>query len=520
MRRLSLIATALVACVALWLFVRHQSAPVTPGASDAQSPSSAAPADALSVGSLRLQRCEIGLHSAGVPTMRAFCTLFAVPENWSEPAGRKITLHVAIVKADLAHAHDDFLTFLDGGPGGAATQDYPLVAAAFAPLHRQRSVLLIDQRGTGDSNALRCSGADNAHTPAPGSAAVGEPASALNLRRTAQCLAALRTHAAPEFYTTTDAIQDLEAVRLAIGGPQLDLVAVSYGTRVAQQYASRYPASVRSIVLDSPVPNSLILLSEHARNLDAALQELFGRCRASAACRQQFGDPAATLARLRARLRQAPQAVSGRDPATFAPLKRSLSEQDLTSIVRMYMYSPLTAALLPLMLQQADQGDWGPLMSQSKLLTDDLNGQLSSGMELSVLCSEDASALRARPEDQQSVFGTQEIDNAKASCSLWPQRPLRADFHQPFQTQLPVLVLSGAHDPVTPSRYGSAIAAVLPHARWLLAAGQGHGVMTVGCMPKLIARFVDTLDPKALDAHCLEPLGNTPAFTSYNGAPP
>ena len=199
--------------------------------------------------------------------------------------------------------------FLDGGPGGAATEDYPAIAAAFAPLRKQHALLLVDQRGTGGSNALDCDDGEDA-APARRRASDGAGAAA-------RLLAKLAPHAAPQFYATSDAVEDLEAVRRALGSPQLDLVGVSYGTRMAQQYARRHGGAVRALVLDSAVPNALALGSEHARNLEDVLRELFARCRAAARLRQRYGDPYQTLQRLQARLRAHPQQLSLRDPYTF-----------------------------------------------------------------------------------------------------------------------------------------------------------------------------------------------------------
>jgi len=85
---------------------------------------------------------------------------------------------------------------------------------------------------------------------------------------------------------------------------------------------------------------------------------------------------------------------------------------------------------------------------------------------------------------------------------------------------LPVLILSGELDPVTPPDYGRQIARTLSNARQLVARGQGHGVIGAGCMPKLVQDFIDTLAPAQLDARCLDRLQDTPAFIDFNGAAP
>ncbi|HEX4052553.1 MAG TPA: alpha/beta fold hydrolase [Steroidobacteraceae bacterium] len=479
----------------------------------------------LHMGHLTLQACNIGGRQGdGLPSMAAWCTRLAVPEDWdSRSGGRRIELAVAIVPATAASPNPDLVTFLDGGPGGAARDDYPAVAAALAPLRERHAILLVDQRGTGGSNPLDCPALQAPETtPTQRSTAqlkaADEPA--LMAQRLMQCLMQLQPHAAPEFYTTTEAVRDLEAVRLALGAPRLDLIAVSYGTRVAQQFAARFPGSVRSVVLDSPVPNRLALLSEHARNLEHALQLQFGRCRATPACAARFQDPYATLYRLRDRLQAGPVAVTLPDPVTFAPLHLMLTAQDLAAVVRFDAYNELTAALLPLMLDEAQRGNYVPLLGQKTLLTTDLGDHITGALELSVVCAEDADLLAPRPEDARTLLGNEPITSTQAACRLWPKGRRPADFHAPLHSSLPVLVLDGQFDPVTPPAYGAEIVAALPHARQLIAAGQGHSVIGAGCMPRLVQRFVETLETAQLDAGCLAQLGPVPAFIDYDGASP
>ena len=478
----------------------------------------------LQMGQLTLQSCSIGGRQGdALPSVAAWCTQLPVPEDWDNPGGRHIKLAIAVLPAAAASPDADIVTFLDGGPGGAAREDYPQVAAAFAPLHERHAILLVDQRGTGGSNALDCP-ALQAPATTPTQRATGQLTAAdepaLMAQQLKLCLLQLQPRAAPQFYTTTEAVRDLEAVRQKLGAPRLDLIAISYGTRVAQQFAARFPTSVRSVVLDSPVPNRLALLSEHARNLEHALQLQFARCRSTPACAARFPDPYATLYRLRERLQAAPVAVTLPDPVTFAPMHLTLTAQDLAAVVRFDAYNELTAALLPLMLDEAQHGNYTSLLGQRTLFTTDLGDHITGALELSVICAEDVDLLAARAEDERTLLGNDAITRAQAACRLWPKGRRPADFHAPFRSTLPVLVLDGELDPVTPPAYGAQIVAGLPHARQLIATGQGHSVIGAGCMPRLVQRFVETRETGELDAHCLAALGPVPAFINYDGASP
>ena len=410
------------------------------------------------------------------------------------------------------------VAFIAGGPGQSAAEGYPVIAPAMAPLLAHRNLLLLDQRGTGDSHPLSCR---NDEPGVPGGAEDTRGFDAEVVRKeTRECLDQLSRDADVRFYTTTDAVADLEDVRRALGSPQFDLFGVSYGTRVAQQYAMRHPEGLRTLILDGIAPNSLVLGEDFAVNLDAALKAQFARCSANPACHDRFGDPYQTLYQLRDALRANPHKVSFRDPQNYASVQRVLSEYSLATVVRMFAYSPETAALLPLSIDAAARGDVGPLLGQAKLLTGDLGDTMDGGMQYSVICSEDADLLKPRPQDKDTILGEGMIEAFRAACSVWPHGARPANFHEPLKSDVPALLMSGEFDPVTPPRYGDEVLKGLPNGRHLVAKGQGHSVVTRGCMPRLLDRFIDKADAKTLDTSCLDRLTPLPVFVGFNGATP
>ncbi len=509
-------AVAMVVGLLAWHHFR-QDGDATPAkaATPTVQPRSPARPETWRLGDLTLAACEVARPNSGL-SMPAWCAMFPVPENRADPHGRIIELKVAVLRSRAQVANKDMVVFLAGGPGQAATETGATVIATLEALRAHRNVLLVDQRGTGGSNALTCRDS--------GQSLPGDDDGSLDAERmrrdAAACLKQLATHADPRYYTTTIAVQDLEDVRRALGSPTFNLLGVSYGTRVAQQYLVRYPNAVRSMVLDSVVPNPLVLGEEFARNLHDALKAQFARCAAEPACQRKFGDPGQTLYQLRDALRANPHRVSFRDPQTWQTVTRVLNENALASVVRMFAYTPHTAGLLPLSIDAAARGDVGPLLGQAKILAGDLSELSGSGMQYSVICSEDADRLTLRPQDANTILGTRMVDMLKAICSVWPKGTRPADFHQPLAATTPTLLLAGQYDPVTPPRYADEVAKGLPNSRVLVLNGQAHSVMTAGCTPQLIRRFVDELDPKTLDASCLERLRPTPLFIDFNGATP
>lgn len=473
------------------------------------------PAPSLKLASLIFMPCELKQASSAATTA-AYCAPFLVPENRADPHSRRIELKLAILKSDAQAASPDMVVYLAGGPGESATQTYPQVAAALAPLKQHHDILLLDQRGTGQSNPLNC--------PHAQQAIEGIDSGAFDPQKTrdavAACLAEVAPHADPRFYTTTDAVADLEAVRQALAAPRFDLVGVSYGTRLVQRYARAHPEAVRSMVLDGVVPNRLALGEDFAANLEDSLRQQAAACAAAPACKAASGDWYANLHALRDKLRAQPANAHFNDPKTFSPIDMPLTADALAMVVRLFSYSAETAALLPLTVTQAVKGDDAALMGQAQLLTEDLSASMNGGMQLSVICSEDADLLTSRPQDKDTILGADLIEALRAECAVWPRGARPADFHAPFVSSIPALLLSGERDPVTPPRYADEVLKGLSNARSFVLAGMGHSVIGRGCMPKLVEQFVTDLQPAKLDAQCLKALGPVPAFVDFNGAAP
>lgn len=469
-----------------------------------------APAAATTLGSLEFTPCELSQPGTGATT-RAECATLEVPEDPGKPDGRKLSLKVGLVAARAAEPEPDPVIYFAGGPGQSATESYAQMAGAFARMRDKRHLIFVDQRGTGGSHRLACE--------FPGEMAESlatDPA--VQTKLASDCLASFDADVA--MYTTTVAAGDIEALRQAIGAPKLNLYGGSYGTRMAQEYARLHPDAVRSILLDGVVPPGLALGSEHSINLETTLKAILARCADQPACAAAFGDPYRSLYTLRDQARAKPLPVAMRDPLSNGARELKLDEAAVVTIARMLAYSPETAALLPLVIDEAIKGRPQSLVAQATLIYDSLTGMINHGMQLSVICAEDAARLGNRDEDEDLILGNALVGVTINQCAVWPKGPVSKDFNQPLKTDVPVLLLSGEFDPVTPPRYGDQVLASLTNARHLVGKGQGHILLPRGCMPRLAAEFVDKLDPKGLDASCLDVLDASPFFINYNGAEP
>ena len=488
---------------------------------DAETQASSAGADAPPgahhFGSIDFAPCSLTSVDGG-QTTEAKCGTLQVAESPAEPAGRQIALNIAWLAPASGTAVADPVFFLAGGPGQAATQHAAAVRRMLGEVGKQRDIILVDQRGTGQSNPLDCRSADGSPLALD---PMKEPSEAETLAYTRQCVAGLEGRADPRFYATGDAVRDLDAVRTALGAQTINLVGVSYGTRVAQQYASTYPGHTRSIVLDGVVPNELVVGGEFATTLEDALGLQSAQCRENRACAERYPtDMRAQLRTVMATLRETPVEVDYRDSRTNLARRDTITADAVGSLAFMFSYVPQTASLLPLTIDEAAHGRYAPLMSLVQMSAEQMQGQMSRGMQWSVVCSEDAGRYTPDPNSTGTIIGSELSAAFFAPCAQWPHVPAPAAFNRPFASDLPVLLLSGELDPVTPPRYGEQVAAHLPHGRHLVLKGQGHNVSAIGCLPKLLGQFLETADAKALDAACLDNLSYVPPFVNFNGWSP
>ena len=480
-------------------------------------PADTAAGPGYAFGDIRFQACSLDSGSART-TIAARCGSLQVAEDPAAPDGRQIGLNIAWLPATgSAGATGDPVFFFAGGPGQAATALAWHIDQSLGEVRKQRDIILVDQRGTGGSNPLTCLDADGNEMPLDPEAMLSPEALLPYVRA---CRASVEERADPRQYTTGRAIADFDAVRAALGVERINLVGGSYGTRVAQQYADAYPDHVRTMVIDGVAPNALVVGGEFDRTFERTLRIQSDYCARDPVCAQRFGtDLPARMRSLMATLREAPVEVDFHDPRTYEPHRDTVTADTVTGLAFFFSYAPQTISMLPLLLDEAAQGRYGPLMSLTALANDQMQGMLNRGMQWSVLCSEDAPRHAPDP-DADTVLGPEAAAMLFNACQAWPAGTPREGHAQPLQSDVPTLLLSGELDPVTPPEYAEQVLEGLPNGRHLVLEGQSHGTLAVGCMPRLVAQFIESADAASLDAECLDDVRPLPPFTSFNGWEP
>ncbi len=478
------------------------------------APSAVLAAAPTSAPALSLEPCEIE-DASHFNVLAAECGTLEVPENPAAPQGRTIQLFIARAPAISRRKSPDPLFVLAGGPGMGATTMYAGTSPAFARIRRDRDIVLVDQRGTGKSNVLNCAFDDDALLRSTPSEVQAE---------TRRCLEQLRQHADVAFYTTSIAVRDLDRVRAALGYEQINLYGGSYGTRVAEHYLRRFPEHTRTLILDGVVAPELALGPAIALDAEAALDNVFARCVKDAACKQHFGDPQQTYQQLRTSLQSRAVPVSFADPTTGEPAHLDFGPLHFATVLRLSTYNSEQAAVLPLMLQLAqNSGNYAPLAGQFMVMLRSYGDVLAYGMHNSVVCTEDVPFYKPELIDRaqlaRTFLGTTQVDALLSLCSGWPRGPIDADLHAPLKSDTPVLLLSGGNDPVTPAASAEQTMKGLTHSLHIKLDGLGHGQLGAPCMDRVMAQFIQSASVE-LDVSCTRAARPMPFFLSPAGPAP
>jgi len=452
----------------------------TPPGQAAGPPGAAAP--------LELAPCRL----RGVPT-EVLCGWLPRPLDPAAPQGAQIRLRVAVLPALARHKRPDPVVVLAGGPGQSAIALADVVLERHRRLNQRRDIVLVDQRGTGESAPLACP--DEHHLPL-----AEQLDEAAGLRRLAACREALEKlpHGRLRHYTTPVAMQDLEAVRQALRVARWNLIGASYGTRAGLDYLRQYPQAVRRAVLDGLAPPDMALPASFSTDGQAALDALLAACAAEPGCQHHYPQLAA---RWRSLVDSLPRRVELRHPMTGRRETVTLTRAHVLRAVRAPMYVPALASALPAAITSAAEGEFDALGALAGAVGGQRPGmRLAVGMHHAVVCSEDLPRLDRATDPPGRDYAMLDRAHYQAACDSWPRAAVPAAFYTLPKAPVPVLLLSGGADPVTPARHGERVARALgAQARHVVVPAAGHGVLSLPCMRQAAHAFIDAeTDAQAL----------------------
>jgi pimeloyl-ACP methyl ester carboxylesterase len=457
------------------------------------------------------------------------CTTVPVPLTRTGLAAGTISLSVERKQAGAVPSKTAVLA-LAGGPGQAALPLGEFIAKALAPALGTRDLLLFDQRGTGASDPLSC----GALSSLSGSAS----------QAFERC--ALEIGPARGGYTTQESVADIEAIRQAAGYEKLVLYGTSYGTKVAEEYAERYPQHVESLLLDSVVPPN----GPEPFSIPTfqAISSVLGELCSNNACAGITTNPLGDIAVLTAQLRKRPLSGSVYDGSGHRHTT-TLDESGLLGILEAGDLNPALRALLPAAVRSALRNYPDPLLRLQALaegLIPNVPGgrpveeseQIDEALFVTTTCEEQqfpwqrsapaatrlaeaTGALNALPStdfypfDAATALGNSLI----SACDGWPDASA-ASVVPGVLPNVPTLILSGAQDLRTPTSNARQVAALIPDAQLLVVPYTGHSVIGSdfgNCAAQAVSAFFGgtAVQPCAASPDPFAPTPLTPTKLAY-----
>ncbi len=424
---------------------------------------------------------------------RLRCGYVTVPENYDKPDGKQINIHYVVLPAIKPSFPKEALLAIAGGPGQSAIENAAGFDQIFTKVRQQRDILLIDQRGTGQSNQLQCES-----DYSEGLLALNEDE--LDVQVESQnCRDAIDADVTQ--YGSEIALKDFEAVRTHLGYQQLHVYGISYGTRMAQLYMRHYPQVLATVTLDGVVPMQQSVL--HIGDaIERSIKLLFEDCNNNVLCQQRYPQLENEFNQVNQRLSQGPVIESVRDPLTNEPTQLTMTQTKFMGSVRMALYSANVRALLPHAIHQASQGNFQTIMGLYALTADSTG--IAMGMHSSVVCGEDWHRFQQQTQQEEANYFTKEmLKDINLTCPIWNMPAASEHFADAIDSNLPTLVLSGHIDPATPPSWGELAMEKLTNAKHFIAPYATHGVAYQSCANELIAQLISEKSVEKLDEACL-----------------
>jgi len=443
------------------------------------------------------------------------CGKLEVPENYQQPQGRQLSVNFSILPAINNSDNKIPLMFLAGGPGQGAAELSSQVFRNFNEIRKSRDIILVDQRGTGESQPLQCQDSleMNPYSSVPED---------FTNEEVKDCLAQLTTGNDIDLaqFTSENAIRDFDAVRAALGHEKINIYGGSYGTRAALVYMRLFPQSLNSVVLDSvgPVEVPIGLFGQSAAR---SFKLLLENCQKDNACQHAYPNLAQEFKDLMVTLGQAPVTVNIAHPRLGTQTELVINDSKFISTLQMQLYSLTGRSLVPLIIHQANLGDFKPFAGLIAQTDTEKGIGIYMGLHLNIVCNEDIPRISAQmlQDDANNDFAKGLSSKTMQDvCAVWPKYTVNDDFYKPVTANIPTLILSGELDPVTPPSNGDKSAETLPNSHHIVAKNTAHIVASTKCAVGLVNDFLTSLTPKSLDEECLTELPDESFMTGLNGS--
>jgi pimeloyl-ACP methyl ester carboxylesterase len=263
-------------------------------------------------------------------------------------------------------------------------------------------------------------------------------------------------------------------------------------------------------MLQGVSPTNHYMPSDFAQQTERAIQGVIGECAADAACNQAFPNLKDEAKAVLAQLIKGPVEVEVQKPDSKEHVKVKLSRDLAAEAIRYMLYNPGSAARMPLVLHLAAEGNFVPLAQLALRYRMILVGTGSNGMYLSVTCAEDLPWIKPGEGErlaENTFLGDYRLRQQREACTLWPRGSIERDYAEPVRSDVPVLILTGEWDPVTPPSNGATVAKTLTNSLHVVVPHGAHGLgglEGIECIERIMREFIERGTNKEIDTSCVQ----------------
>lgn len=418
-----------------------------------------------------------------------------VPEDRTKANGRTIRLPVFILKSRSGHPKQDPVLYTAGGPGSSSVNTARY--GAYYSFLNDRDFIVFEQRGTQYAQpSLGCPELDSIKRTNRWLQSGEREKESLQAQAALRCQTRLVAEGIDlSAYTTKASAEDIEDLRKVLGINQWNLYTVSYSTKIAQVLLRDHPASIKSAVLDSPLPLWANYDETSLQFLVEKMNLLFAACAADSACNTAYPNLKSRFEKFLLQANGSPVWVDIKSPVDSTPVKVAITGTQVIAFLDLGNTYNLKA--LPKLIDQLCNNNYTALKPFIyRLFASD---DRSMGMRLSVWCAEEY------PFEQPVISGRtaktplpyRAVRSAAVPlhlCRLWKVTPAEAKENRPFRTDVPVLLVNGALDPDTPAAWGAAMAKQFTNSFHFVFKGMSHTPTQYwdnGCAMQLAQSFFD-----------------------------
>ena len=413
--------------------------------------------------------------------------ILEVPENRDDPDSRTLKLVYKVLKAKDTTSRKAPIAYLQGGPGAAT-----LIMEGFwenHPLRKDRDIVLMDQRGTGASEANCTEIGDTLFAIMRQNLSVEDDFRATD-SLLAECKETMKQNGVDlAGYNSRENAADFEDLRKALGYKKWNLFGGSYGSRLGLTMMRDFPNGVRSAILTAILPPEANFLNNSIQNFENSLFSVLERCEKNEGCNKRYPDLKERLIKILKKLESDPLHFE------FEGKPFVLNTHDAYLLLFVSLYDRYSISNIPLLIEAMENGETEPLRNALKGFEYIFNF-INWPMNYSVMVYEEFPFNDLATMDQalnSSEIGFAYPPNSSTIKLLNNWHSFRATNieNQPVVSEIPILLTSGGLDHVTPISNAKGAIKHLKNGYELLFLDDAHNSLYNPCFYQIAEDFLN-----------------------------